>query len=749
MFICHYPSGYYNEVAAIAEGDQYALADLDGDGNLDFAVASRTDIRALFGAGDGTFGPPVVFGAAAPQSGDFGRVLATGDLDGDGHPDFAFGVPGGIGVVHATGARRLEPITLPTIDTSASIVGAEILIPVHADGPDPFDHIFDIGTDANGNAALAVEDWDGLSDAPLVLADTTFQLKQLPKIGLANVDTSPARNGVEAALAFEDSPVVHVVSFVPNALGGFDVIERSQVTLPGIPSVPPIFGDVDGDGMLDLIAPFGGDGSGQDPADHVAVAHGFGDGTFGPAVRSALFDQGMDQVGNPLALLPLAAVDLDGDGVTDYVTCYDIALHHGSKLVEIAQHGDAAACSLEAVVVDLNRDGRPDVARFVDTDVVIDINGPVGFSPITVTGTDFSGQIRAGDFDGDRVDDLAVTTFGGSLRIIYGATSGQPVAVDIATSVDSMEPGVLAPLPSNDGIDHADTTTDLIVNYSAGVAYLAGDSHRTMFAPYTLATDAVALGHFDANDQADLLAHAFESFVIGSAPPAGALHPVSIGPGLPALADVFVEVDDLTPIDLGDPTAAVVAAVIDKGDTVFIVGRVSDPATGTQLDGAQRTISTQSLSRLAAVADVDRDGHPDAVFCYDQHQLPSPPGLGVQVWLGIDGDLAAAPVTTLAGYNTADTVAVLNADADPELEMVVAIDDKLRLADQTSDHNFVAKDDHALAVLPDIPLHSTLLVADIDRDGLDDIVWIANVNGISTAHVFLAVQGSPLGGDTP
>jgi len=63
-----------------------ALADVNGDKNLDIVVANRLDktVTVLMGAGDGTFRQPATFPlAAAPVA------IAVGDLNKDGRPDLA------------------------------------------------------------------------------------------------------------------------------------------------------------------------------------------------------------------------------------------------------------------------------------------------------------------------------------------------------------------------------------------------------------------------------------------------------------------------------------------------------------------------------------------------------------------------------------------------------------------------------------------------------------------------------------
>ena len=61
------------------------MADLDGDGKLDLAVAEiyGNGVSVLPGHGDGTFGGPTSFASG----GSYTRRVAVADLNSDGKPD--------------------------------------------------------------------------------------------------------------------------------------------------------------------------------------------------------------------------------------------------------------------------------------------------------------------------------------------------------------------------------------------------------------------------------------------------------------------------------------------------------------------------------------------------------------------------------------------------------------------------------------------------------------------------------------
>jgi hypothetical protein len=69
-------------LATVFDGNSAAVADVNGDGNLDLVVAAYTGIRVLLGNGDGTF--------QAPQKNTVGSgptAMVAADLTGDGRPD--------------------------------------------------------------------------------------------------------------------------------------------------------------------------------------------------------------------------------------------------------------------------------------------------------------------------------------------------------------------------------------------------------------------------------------------------------------------------------------------------------------------------------------------------------------------------------------------------------------------------------------------------------------------------------------
>jgi hypothetical protein len=436
---------------AIPAGAALVATDLDGDGNLDLAVARSTNgafgvadhaghtwlYQVLMGHGDGTFnGAPVSIVGTGPGIGiqQFPSQwwYATADFNGDGYPDL---------------------LTSTTYANGSQPSGTGVYV-----SPG-------VGDGSFGTAILST-----VSFAPTIVA-----------AGDLNGDGKPDAVAVGSG-AGGAATVAVLFGHGDGTLNG-----ENDYALPDTGDTPAraVIGDFNGDGHADIaVAMFGANPCSSPCAPGVYVLYGQGGGTFSAPVR-------VDSSTQPL----LATADLNGDGLADLVVA-DAGVINGNGAqapgvlhVYLGQSsGEFKSLTptiptlffSDVAVGDLNKDGKPDiVAAATDTGLNIQVDVLLGHGdgtfaaavPTVLSGgtADPPPVIAVADFDGDGNPDVAYFVPNAFSGILFGAGDGTlPTQINM-TIFTPVFPGAPMALDLN-----GDKRPDLLFADGAPAAGLIG-----------------------------------------------------------------------------------------------------------------------------------------------------------------------------------------------------------------------------------------------------------------------------------
>jgi uncharacterized protein (TIGR03437 family) len=358
-----------------------AIADFNGDGHLDIALAGASGINVLPGHGDGTFGNPLPTAAAFQPA-----AIAAADFDGDGLMDLAVtdGTTGKIYFLRGAGNGTF----------AAPRVIATAINPV----------------------ALAVGDFNGDGIADLAIADQASRTVLL-LLGVGDGSfRAPLRieaGAGPAALAVGDFNSDGIADLAVANFGANDVtilLGKGDGTFSsGVPlkvgngPAAMLMSDLNGDGMEDLAV--------LNRLDATAtVFYGKGDGTFQSGIS---LPAGSTPTG-------IAASDPNKDGFRALLVADGSKLRWQQLTAKSAQpvvQIDAGAAANGIAVGDFTGDGRSGVVTSAPAGVVWRPRAPgSAFSikilgcPATVSpGQQFSCTVGAYDVDSDPAEDFTDT----------------------------------------------------------------------------------------------------------------------------------------------------------------------------------------------------------------------------------------------------------------------------------------------------------------------------------------------------
>jgi hypothetical protein len=194
-----------------------AVGDLDGDGNLDLAVANYTsnDVSVLQGDGTGNFvpfpGSPLATGGNSPIS------VAIGDLDGDGNLDLAVAnnTSNDVSVLQGDGTGNFVPFPGSPLATGGNAPGSVAIGDLDGDGNLDLavtnglsDTVSVLQGDGTGNFTLSTTPSTG--DGPFFVAAGDLNGDNRPDLAVANT----VSNEVSVLLGKGDGTFVTSASFV-------------------------------------------------------------------------------------------------------------------------------------------------------------------------------------------------------------------------------------------------------------------------------------------------------------------------------------------------------------------------------------------------------------------------------------------------------------------------------------------------------------------------------------------------------
>ncbi len=327
-------------------GPSIAIADFDGDGVPDLAVAEPLTI--LKGKGDGEFSSVFSYGFAA---GMYPLSLAVADFNRDGKPDVAVllftNLQGQIQIFTGNGDGTLTAGVVLPVPATMATVGVIAAADFNGDG------IIDLAATAQSGVWVWLGKGDGTFSSP---TSYTFPGALLSSLALGDFN----RDG-KTDIAVADESDGNITILPGKGDGTFSPGTVIPVSVPygaaGLVLGPGnlVAGDFNGDNALDLAVTL------INPAvcgGGIAILAGKGDGTFqSPAI-------------DPEHAVAIAIADINGDKIPDLV----VADYFQGTVVRIG-NGDGTFQPATLVfstqlqgfaIADFNKDGTLDVAGSLD-----------------------------------------------------------------------------------------------------------------------------------------------------------------------------------------------------------------------------------------------------------------------------------------------------------------------------------------------------------------------------------------------
>jgi hypothetical protein len=403
---------------------------LNNDGHNDVIVPDGLySFVYLQGVGDGTFRSAVDYYSEPTSAGNGYQTsvgIASGDFNGDGHPDFVVGnsydfgqKEGNITVFISNGDGTLKP----GVNYASKAFPTNFQLQFVAVGDFNRDGKLDIAaTDAiNGGVQIFTGNGDGTFTAGSAYPSdsgtyTTWGI-------IAGDFNGDGKTDLAVVNVTNGGAIGDVGVLINNGAGGFDPVVNYPTTTP---TTEITTADVNGDKQLDLIVPLYGTSSTAGSA--VAILLGQGNGTFKAAPNFNLVN-GSIRYYNPYAA---AIGDLNGDGKADIaVTIQDQTSSHNQGIAVALGNGDGTfqaptllASTLQSAlfglpgpsyvkIVDVNQDGHLDLlytnSQFSTVGLKYGKGDGTFYDPVEYPAGSFAFDLAFADVNGDGEPDVVTS----------------------------------------------------------------------------------------------------------------------------------------------------------------------------------------------------------------------------------------------------------------------------------------------------------------------------------------------------